>query len=291
MSDVDGLRQQFADDRHLRVRQEIHEQYSIPNVDFAAWVLERGALGGGKKVLDVGIGGGSYYRAIREHYPETDYVATDFSFGILARHEAASSRVVCDAQQLPFPDGTFDIVMPNHMLFRVPDIEEAIFEFKRLLKPDGLLLTATNSIQTMPEFQALFRRALLLLSNHVRPNSPYLMPPHEAFTLENGVRRLAHHFFAVVRHDLPSALVFPETEPVMAYLDSLRSLREDMLPPDITWDALMEAMFDQVNRVITLQGELVINKLSGVLVASDAGGFISQYHTILHKPPTKKGRK
>lgn len=291
MSDVDGLRQQYADDRHLRVRQEIHEQYSIPNVDFAAWVLERGALGGQKRVLDVGAGGGSYYRAIREHYPETDYVATDFSYGVLARHEASNRRVVCDAQRLPFTAGTFDIVMANHMLFHVQDIEQAIFEFKRMLKPDGLLLTATNSIQTMPEFQALFRRALLLLSTHVRPNSPYLMPPHEAFTLENGVRRLARHFFAIVRHDLPSALVFPETEPVMAYLHSMRSIREEMLPPDITWDALMEAMYDQVNRVITLQGELVINKLSGVLVASDAGGFIGEYHALLHKSQAKKGRK
>jgi len=291
VSDVDGLRQQYADDRHLRVRQEIHEQYSIPNVDFAAWVLERGALGGQKRVLDVGVGGGSYCRAIREYYPESDYVATDFSYGILARHEMSNKRVVCDAQQLPFADGTFDVVMANHMLFPVQDIEQAIREFKRMLKSDGLLLTATNSIQTMPEFQALFRRALLLLSNHVRPNSPYLMPPHDAFTLENGVRRLARHFFAVVRHDLPSALVFPETEPVMVYLDSMRSFREDTLPPDITWEALMEAMFDQVNRVITLQGELVVNKLSGVLVASDSGGFISEYHKRLHKSQPKKATK
>ncbi|MCA9907496.1 MAG: class I SAM-dependent methyltransferase [Anaerolineae bacterium] len=287
MSEVDWLRQQYADDRHLRVRQEINEQYSIPNVDFAAWVLERGGLGGQKRVLDVGAGSGSYYRAIREHYPEIEYVAADFAYRAFARHEASNRRVICEAEQLPFPDGAFDVVMANHMLFHVQDIEGAISEFKRTLKPDGLLLTATNSIQSMPEFQALFRRALLLLSNHVRPNSPYLMPPYEAFTLENGVRRLARHFFAVVRHDLPSALVFPETEPFMTYLDSMRPLRENPLPPDITWDALMEAMFDQVNRVITLQGELVINKLSGVLVATDSGGFISGYHSLLHKSSEK----
>lgn len=291
MSDVDELRQQYADDRHLRVRQEIHEQYSIPNVDFAAWVLERGGLVGQKRVLDVGSGSGSYYRVIRKHYPTIEYIATDFSYGVLARHEAQDCRVVCDAQHLPFAEASVDIVMANHMLFHVQDIEQAIIEFKRVLHPDGVLLTATNSIQTMPEFQALFRRALLLLSTHVRPNSPYLLPPHEPFTLENGVRRLARHFFAVVRHDLPSALVFPEIDPVMAYLQSLRSIREKMLPPDITWDALMEAMYDQVSRVITLQGELVINKLSGVLIASDSGGFIRDYHAHMQRSHPGKACK
>lgn len=283
MTDVDALRQQYADDRFLRVRQEIHEQYTIPNVDFAAWVLERGDWASQCRLLDVGAGGGSYYRIIREHHADTQYLAVDFSLGMLEHHTAQNCLLVADAQHLPFASRSFDIVMANHMMFHVPDIDMAIAEFKRVLSPSGILMTATNSVQTMPEFQALFRRALLLLSSYVRPNSPYLLPPHETFTLENGVRKLSRHFFAVVRHDLPSALVFPEIEPVMAYLNSLRGLREPQLPPDVTWDALMDAMYDQVNRVITLQGELIVSKLSGVLVATDRGGFIQEYMGFLQK--------
>jgi SAM-dependent methyltransferase len=278
VGELNGLQDQFIDDRYLRLREEIHDQYSVPQVDFAKWVLDRAELvATQKRLLDVGTGVGSYYRSLNERLPETQYTGIDLSAGILQAHPAANAVCLADIDALPFASHSFDVVMANHMLFYVSDIDHAIRECKRVMTDESVFIAATNSIQTMPEFQALFRRALLLLSSHVRPNSNYLIPPHNSFTLENGVRRLSRYFFAVVRHDLPGLLVFPQVDPVMAYLDSFRSIREATLPPDVTWDVLMEAMYDQVNRVITLQGELIVSKLSGVLIASDSGGFISGY--------------
>ncbi len=281
MSDVDSLRYEPTDEQSVRVRQEIHERFTLPSVDFADWVLARGDWSGHKRVLDIGSSSGSYGRVIRQKYSEVEYYALDESRLALTQHLGRAASVVADFGRLPFSDTQFDTVVANHALFSVVDLDAAVREFKRVLTRDGILLTATSSVQTMPEFQALFRRVLLLLSSHVRPNSPYLLPPREVFTLENGVRRLSKHFFAVVRHDLPSALVFTESEPVMTYLNSLRSSREKLLPPDVTWEAVMDAMHDQVNRVITLQGELVVSKLSGVIVASERGGFIGEYCRIL----------
>ena len=45
-----------------------------------------------------------------------------------------------EAAQLPFADGVFDVVMANHILYHVPDMESAIAEMKRVLKPGGHLL-------------------------------------------------------------------------------------------------------------------------------------------------------
>jgi SAM-dependent methyltransferase len=277
VSDTGVLRTTYADERRLRVRQEIHDQYTLPRVDYAAWVTDRAGWKAPRRILDVGAGSGMYHAHIREHYPQAEYHALDHSYSMIRNHPQPSNRLVADAQALPFASATFDVVMAHHMLFYVDDIDRALSEFTRVLEPEGVLVTATNSIQTMPEFQALFRRALLLLSNHVRPNSQYLVPPHNHYSLENGVRRLSRYFHTVVRHDLPAALVFPEIEPVITYLDSLRPFREAGLPPDVTWEALMEAMYDQVNRVITLQGELIVSKLSGVLVASNHPDFIERY--------------
>ena len=287
MGDVDALHNQYADDRYLRVRQEIHEQYTFPPINFPQWVLDRAGWQSPTRILDVGTGTGRYYPLIHERIPQLQYFGVDFSIGMLHSHPSKTNLVAADAQKLPFANHTFDAVMANHMLFYVPNIETALEEMKRVLVEGGILITAANSVQTMPEFQALFRRALLLLSEYVRPNSPYLVPPFTTYTLENGVRRLARHFYAVVRHDIPNSLVFQQVEPVMSYLDSMRTIREALLPPDVTWDALMEAMYDQINRVIALQGELVVSKLSGVLVASDSGGFIGEYSRYLEESRSK----
>jgi SAM-dependent methyltransferase len=276
-NDPKTVRRQYASDVYLRIRQETHEQYTVPKVDFPEWVLSRLQWHGDEHILDIGSGGGNYFKALRRKWPDVTYHAIDQSPGILRTHPSTKRVVVADAQALPFADGAFDVVMANHMLYHVPDIEQAILEGRRVLKPDGIFMASTNSIQSMPEFHALFRRGMLLLST---PGKIYSQPPLPAqtnFALENGTRILSRYFYGVVRYDLPSTLVFPSVEPVMAYLESTRSTREPQLPETINWDDLMLVMREQVSRVLSHFGELVINKVSGVLIASNQGGFIREF--------------
>lgn len=71
--------------------------------------------------------------------------------------------------------------------------------------------------------------------------------------------------------------MFREIDPVIAYLDSMRDLREPQLPPDVAWEDVMTIMRQQVTHLIHHMGEFVINKLAGVLLASDNGGFIREF--------------
>jgi len=226
-------------------------------------------------VLDVGAGWGYYADAVRRYAPHAHYTAIDLSPGMLAR--MAEPCAVADAAQLPFPDRSFDVVMANHMLYLLRDIPAALAECKRVLKPDGVFVAATNSAEHMPEFTALFRRAMMLLSPQASIYTTPPQPEHIHFALENGTRLLARQYFAVVRHDLPAALVFKAVEPAMDYLESLRASREAQLPPDIRWDEIMLLMREQMQRVLKHFGELVVNKISGVLIASDRGDFIREY--------------
>jgi SAM-dependent methyltransferase len=281
--DSEALRRQYATDYHLRVRQETHDRYSVPPVNFPEWVISRATWRGDEMVLDVGSGTGTYAELLKKHLPRVRYVGMDNAPGLLRIHPVRGALTLADAQRLPFPKEKFDVVLANHMLYHVPDVDLALREFRRVLKPNGLLLASTNSLQTMPEFQALFRRSLMLLS---APGKVYSQPPplpHNPFALENGVQQLARHFYAVVRHDLPGALVFHSVEPVMAYLSSWRSIREPQLPKGIRWDDLMLVMRDQVSRVIGHFGEIVINKLTGVLIASNRGGFIHEFVETLEQ--------
>ena len=54
------------------------------------------------------------------------------------RHETALSPA--SAEALPFPDGGFDCVVSTWTLCSIPDVEGALGEIRRVLKPDGDLL-------------------------------------------------------------------------------------------------------------------------------------------------------
>jgi|SRR5664279_5409791 len=281
-NDPNTVRREAVNDALLRIRQETHEQYTVPKVNFPEWVLTRLQWRGDEHILDVGAGVGTYFDSLRQHWPDITYHAVDQSPGLLRQHSARNTACLADAQALPFPDQCFDVVMANHMLYFVPDVEQAILEARRVLKPDGVLIAATNSVQSMPEFHALFRRGMLLLSTPGKIYSQPPLPTQINFALENGTRILARYFYAVMRHDLPSTLVFPSIEPIMAYLESTRSTSEPQLPETINWDDLMIVMREQVERVLDHFGELVVNKVAGVLVASNQGGFIREFVQALN---------
>jgi len=279
-NDPDTVRKQYVNDNNLRIRQEIHATYTVPKIDYNEWVLDSLTWHGGERVLDVGSGTGNYYNLLQERVPNLQYVGIDLSPGMLGKHPSQRTVSQADAQKLPFADNTFDVLMANHMMYHLNDIDEAIVEFRRVLKPEGVLMVATNSVQTMPELQVLMRRAILLLT---RSGGTQVKPPTPAsnlFALENGCRQLARHFYAVMRNDLPSKLVFPEIDPLMQYLESTRPLREPQLPADVNWDDVMMIMQQQVTHLVNHLGELVINKLTGVLLATDRGDFIEQFVQI-----------
>ena len=47
---------------------------------------------------------------------------------------------VCDAENMAIPDGFFDAVVSVHVIEHIVDIAQAIREFARILKPDGLMI-------------------------------------------------------------------------------------------------------------------------------------------------------
>jgi SAM-dependent methyltransferase len=298
-NDPQAVGRMYETEEALRIRQETHELYSEPKMDFTEWAIGSVKWQGDEVVLDVGSGPGRYYTALHARYPEIEYYACDLYVGMVQTHPSKNTLALADAQRLPYPDATFDVVMANHMLFHVPDVERALRELRRVVKPGGLVMATTNSIHTMPEFQALMRRAITLLSPPGTANVRVPGQHTDPFTLESGTRLFSRHFFAVVRYDLPRSLVFPSAEPALAYLNSTRSVREAELPQGVSWDEMMMIVREQIGRLIDHFGELTVNTLSGLLVATDRGDFIDEYAEKLTKvkeqtkplKPERKSRK
>lgn len=109
-------------------------------------------VGPGSRVLDVGCGQGRH--AFEAHRRGAAVVALDRSpsevaaaAGMLgamrlageAAAGALGTGVCADALALPFPDGSFDVVMAAEVLEHVPDDRAAMAELARVLRPGGRL--------------------------------------------------------------------------------------------------------------------------------------------------------
>ncbi|MCY4463916.1 MAG: class I SAM-dependent methyltransferase [Chloroflexi bacterium] len=272
-----AIQRYYATDRNLRIKEETQARYLVPQVDLASWTLDTLDWTGDELVLDIGAGRGSHYERLMRDKPHLRYYALDLSPQMLLCHPGDAGRLACaDAMRLPYADDSFDVVMANDMLYHLADLDEGLREIKRVMKPDGRLLAATESMFSLPELQVLLRRAIVLLSRNGANADPPLAPVN-AFALENGVRILGRYFFAVVRHDLPAALHFPDIEPALDYVDSMRGLREHGLPADVNWDDMMLIMRQQMTQLSKLLGKLELTVVSGAIVASDRGGFIKDF--------------
>ena len=272
-----ALARYYATDRNLRIQEETHARFLAPRVDMVSWTLGVINWQGNEVVLDIGAGRGSHYSRLKRDQPQVQYYALDLSPQLLQCHPGESGQLTrADALQLPYADASFDVVMANHMLYHLPDIDAALREMKRVLKPDGRMLAATDSQFSLPELQVLLRRAIVLLSRHT-PNAEPPALPCDPFALENGTRILSRHFYSVVRHDLPAALHFNNVEPALDYVDSMRDLRESGLPSDVRWDDMMLIMRQQMTQLRQLMGKLELTVVAGALLASDSGDFIADF--------------
>ena len=93
--------------------------------------------------------------------PASDVIALDQSERMveLTRARGVDARVG-DVQALPFADGEFDVAVANFMLYHVPDVQRALGELGRVLRPNGTLVAATNGVRQLAELWELVGRDL-----------------------------------------------------------------------------------------------------------------------------------
>jgi malonyl-CoA O-methyltransferase len=124
-------------------------------------------------VLDVGSGTGHAAAAMKKRWPKAQVLALDLALPMLRESKKQAgwwkpfNRVCADARALPLADASVDVIFSNLCLQWVEDLPAVFAGFRRVLKPDGLLLCTSFGPETLVELREAFAHADA--GHHVSP--------------------------------------------------------------------------------------------------------------------------
>jgi SAM-dependent methyltransferase len=249
----------YRDDARLNARARLHQRFGTGSQQWMPWVFDHLRIPAGGSVLEVGCGPGDLWVSNAERIAADWHITlSDLSPGMLARaqqrlsaYHAQMRFASFDVQEIPYEDGTFDVVIANHMLYHVPDIERALEEIARVLRADGRLVAATNGKEHM--------RALRNYARQLAPDTQ-MISAAARFGLENGMAILAPHFAAVKLHRYDSDLRITEVQPLVDYILSMSY--SDRAAPELK--SLVTLL---VTQEMEQRGEIYIGRASGLFEA------------------------
>jgi ubiquinone/menaquinone biosynthesis C-methylase UbiE len=199
------VRWEYASEERFAKRNEIfHELLQGANPEDVAYdaIAETKPA----RVLDVGCGLGITSERFKTELG-ADVRAIDVSSRMVAlTQERGIDARLADAEQIPFEAASFDAVFAGWVLYHVPNLDLAIAECARVLRPGGRLVASSYFEDNMPELWDLIEGIV--------PRAQL------SFNHKNGAELLRRHFDRVEQRDLEATLVFPDTEAIRNFVAS-----------------------------------------------------------------------
>ena len=146
-----------------------------PRIYHVQLILEYFGDLSGRRILDAGCGKGRFARILLERYPEAQLHAMDLAEAMLRCVPAGIAPSAGSLTALPFASEKFDYAYATESLEHAVDIEIAVAELCRVLKPGGRLVIIDKNAEhwgrlKTPEWEKWFHQEELerLLARHCR---------------------------------------------------------------------------------------------------------------------------
>lgn len=218
MNDKEIIVKQYKDDSKFKKRQEFHDKYSTNKYGFRNWMFDRYEIVSGNKILELGCGNGLMWDKKYSELPkDIKLILSDFSEGMCnivkgkhIEHRNVEIRQI-DIQNIPYEDNTFDIVIANHMLYHVPDVDKAIEEVYRVLKKEGTFYASTLGVDG-------FQKYLNEKIKEFNSNMDYFNIEKWSFTLKNGAKVLGKKFNDIKKYEYEDSIEIPDENELVEWI-------------------------------------------------------------------------
>lgn len=115
------------------------------DVRWRRMVIRRAHIPPNGRLLDLGAGTGDLSREALRQQPDCHPLPADFTLGMMHAGQRLPGPTLtwtgADALHLPFPDESFDALVSGFLLRNVADLDQALREQRRVLRPGGTMVS------------------------------------------------------------------------------------------------------------------------------------------------------
>lgn len=209
--------EQYRTSANLDVRIDIHERFSTNTYRWMRWVFDHFHFPPVCRILEIGCGVGKLWLENAHRIgPDWEIILSDFSAAMLEKTRANLAGVpgkfqfkVLSVEDIPFAHDTFDVVIANHLLYYAADLDSALAEIHRVLRPSGKLYASTNGMSHLRQIDDLF----VEFRGGARPIAAVI----ERFSLDAGQEFLERYFDEVQLVRQANSLLINEPAALTAF--------------------------------------------------------------------------
>jgi len=266
----------YSEAKNLEIRIKTHQKYSRSKIKWDKWLLE--PLKGKEinNVLDLGCGNGRFIFALYKMKIGKSYLGIDISREQIKNAKAEVSKrnlknagfKEADVTEIKKIQNKYDLILCNHMLWHIGDLDTFLKDVSSLLTEDGLLLASTNSYDYMREMYDLHSRICRKLKLHAALQKKIR---NSKFSLENGKEIFRKRFIKVNKYVLKDELVFEKSK---YFLDYYKTFLQPLIKmykeiPESKWLQVYDEVKLFVERKIESKGKFTVTKNSGYFIAKN----------------------
>ncbi len=124
-----------------------YSQYWWSNRFYAILARRHGKRGG--RLLEIGSGLGHLVGQLEDSFETFGMDLNHWAVKELRSVIEKTALQTASAQEIPFADGAFEVVIIKHIVEHLPDPQTAIAEIGRVTAPGGILLLATPNLDSL----------------------------------------------------------------------------------------------------------------------------------------------